>query len=166
MKVENGVVCVPHDIKSAQLIPIILRVLREKEISPEEEQVAMKGRLLIIDDEEEASSLVMRYFVRKGYDADTAFSGEEAFLKIKSSRPEVVVLDIMMPGMDGLLVLKHIKKMDSSIVVIVASGTYDQQVINSALALGAVKYLNKPFSLDSLEATILMSKVGAGERGI
>ncbi|MCK5580508.1 MAG: response regulator [Candidatus Omnitrophica bacterium] len=158
---KNGnVICVRHDIKSSQLIPVLLRALREKEVEIDEQKIAPKGRFLIVDDEVEASSMIKNYFIRKGYDVDTACSGEEALLKIKSRRPDLVVLDIMMPGMDGLLVLKHIKKIDSSIVVIVASGTYEQHIIDSALALGAVKYLNKPFSLDNLEAMILMGMAG------
>ena len=145
-----------RDIEARQLISVILRILREKSVVESDQTLALTKSILFIDDEEDARLFTSNYFRRKGYEVQTASNGEEALLKIKSTRPDVVVLDIMMPGMDGLLVLKCIKGIDSSIIVIVVSGAGDSDLGDSALQLGAVKYLSKPFSCEDLEAEILI----------
>jgi hypothetical protein len=104
---------------------------------------------------------------RLGYEVDAAFSGEEAILKIRANKFKVVILDILMPGMDGLLVLKRIKEIDDSIVVIVTSGALkDEELIEKTIKSGAATYLSKPFNLEQLEAYILASILKKSRREV
>lgn len=137
----------------------ILKVLREKQTVslPREEtkEPQLKINTLIVDDEIESLELVKNYLSKKGYNVDIALTGEEAIFKIKTKKPNIVLLDIRLPGMDGILVLKTIKDIDKSIIVIMASAIGDEEIINEALKLGAAGYLVKPFNMAKLEAMIL-----------
>jgi len=69
-------------------------------------------RILVVDDETQIVRLLQKYFASKGYEVHTARSGLEAVDRVKDVRPDVVLLDILMPGMGGLDTLKEIKKID------------------------------------------------------
>lgn len=142
-----------------QIVRDVLKVLREKEnsraTSKEPKRAHLKAKLLIVDDEKECTELLKNYFVRKGCNVDTALSGEEAILKVKNDKPDIVVLDIKMKGVDGIIVLKTIKDIDKSIIVIMTSVISDEQVVKEAMKLGANGYLVKPFNFAKLETTIL-----------
>ncbi|MBL7130560.1 MAG: response regulator [Candidatus Omnitrophica bacterium] len=160
--VDNRIHLLKKDADTTKLVQSILEILKEKQAEKElkrEEvlQLQFTGNILIVDDEEEAICLVSGFLHRKGYVADIALSGEEALLKFKTNRPKVVILDILMPGMDGLLVLKQIKELDSSVLVIITSAIQDDKVIKETKELGAAAYLIKPFSLEKLEGLILSS---------
>jgi DNA-binding NtrC family response regulator len=110
--------------------------------------------VLLVDDEIEfVSSLAERLKLRK-IDAKTAISGEDAFKVISQKRPDVVVLDLKMPGLDGLEVLKHIKIMDTSIQVILLTGHGSTREGIDGMKLGAFNFLMKPIDIDELIANI------------
>jgi len=69
-------------------------------------------RILVVDDEAQIVRLLQKYFASKGYEVHTAGSGLEAVDRVKDVRPDVVLLDILMPGMGGLDALKEIKKIE------------------------------------------------------
>lgn len=110
--------------------------------------------ILIIDDEKECADLIKNYLSRRNCIIETAYSGEEALFKMTECHPDTVILDIRMQGLDGLVVLKNIKSMDKSIVVIMATAAKDPTIIKEAFALGADHYLVKPFNLQELEKII------------
>lgn len=142
-----------------ELIRYILKIFKES-YSPPSPQEEAKDRhskisILVVDDETESVGLLKNYLSRKGYNVDTALSGEEAINKIKATKPDLMLLDIRMTGMDGVIVLKKIKEFDKSIIVIMTTGIADDAVINTSLQLGACSYLVKPFNLIKLETAIL-----------
>lgn len=137
----------------------ILKILREKHPSSpnlkETKGIQFKADILVVDDEKESAQLLKNYLSKRGYNVDIALSGEEAILKINIAKPCIVLLDIYMPGIDGLLVLKTIKDIDKSIIVIMTSVVQNSKIIKETLQLGANGYLVKPFNISKLEAMIL-----------
>ena len=115
----------------------------------------LKANILVVDDEKECAELIKIHLSKKGYNVDTALTGEEAILKVEIAKPDIVFLDVHLPGMDGIVVLKTIKSIDNSIIVIMATAMVDDTVIQEAMKLGADGYLIKPFNLSKLEETIL-----------
>jgi len=111
-------------------------------------------RLLVVDDETEICDFLKEFFEERNYDVQTAYNGLDALEKIKSHKPDVVLLDMMMPGMDGMAVLKEIKKDNPQTKVIMVTAVGTQDKINEALQLGADNYVTKPLSLDYLEEDV------------
>lgn len=146
------------DMPQPQLVQFIIKLLKEEPVQEADATVKYEGRILVVDDDERLARMVHSYLARKGYETYMALNGEEAILKIKSIKPRIVLLDILMPGMDGLIVLKHVKEIDSSIVAIVTSGVQqDDKLFQEAIRLGAATYLMKPYNLSQLESFILAS---------
>lgn len=106
-----------------------------------------KKRILIVDDEPRIVKLLALKLRLCGYDIVTAASGPEALEKIRQESPDLVVLDIIMPGMDGLEVIRQVRGF-SAIPVIVITARPDN--IAKALALGADDGIPKPFNPDRL----------------
>ncbi len=108
--------------------------------------------ILIVDDEE----IIREYFARtlKEYSVITVGSGEEALNIIRNDRPELVLLDIRMPGIDGIETLKRIKEIDRSIAVIMLSAYGTLQTNMEAARLGAFASIAKPFDLKDMKAII------------
>jgi DNA-binding response OmpR family regulator len=103
------------------------------------------AKLLIIEDDPLMSRMYQKIFTFEGYEVDVAQNGEEGLVKIKSNRPTLVLLDIMMPKMNGLEVLDRIKA-DSevkSIPVVMLTNLAGLQDAETAMAKGAVKYIVK-----------------------
>jgi two-component system NtrC family response regulator len=113
-----------------------------------------QGKILIVDDDSSIRKVVGFILEEAGYAVRTAASGPEALAMIEKDRPDLVLTDIKMPGMDGIALLKEIKKIDESITVIVltAFGTVETAV--EAMKTGAADYLTKPISRDELTLTV------------
>lgn len=154
---DDKVMFLRKNVDAPAFVQVILKILGQKQSDGVNGKADFKGEILIVDDEQESGQLIRGYLQRKGYSTAIAFNGEEAILKVKSIRPKVVILDILMSGMDGLCVLKHIKEIDASIFVIITSGIQNEEVMKDARQLGADTYLVKPFNLEKLEAFILGS---------
>jgi DNA-binding response OmpR family regulator len=112
------------------------------------------GKILVVDDEIEAVRLLQKFLTAKGYEVDTALNGTDALDKVKERKPDVVLLDIMMPGMGGIDTLKEIKKFDASIAVIMVTAVIDEELAARAVKLGAYDYITKPIDVDYLESYI------------
>ncbi|MDY6844244.1 MAG: UDP-3-O-acyl-N-acetylglucosamine deacetylase [Thermodesulfobacteriota bacterium] len=110
----------------------------------------MKKTILIVDDELSILKSIKGIFLDEGFDVLTAKNGEEALTIIESEQPELVFLDIWLPGIDGIEVLKKIKSKFPHIQVVIMSGHSTIGTAVHALKLGASDFLEKPFSLDNL----------------
>ena len=113
------------------------------------------SKLLIVDDELDVREFARNFFKKRKIDCLTAESGEEALKIISSDKPQLVLLDIRMSGMNGLDVLKKIKEIDKAIDVIMVTGVEEEEGMKNAKELGASGYIHKPLKLDELEETVL-----------
>ena len=109
--------------------------------------------ILVVDDDPEIVSFLKRGLTYEGYTVDTASDGAEALTKAREREPDLVVLDIMMPGIDGIEVSKRLRQgSEIPILMLTAKGTVTDRV--AGLDSGADDYLVKPFSFDELLARI------------
>jgi len=113
-------------------------------------------RILVVDDEEDVLELVRYNLDRSGYQTETASSGEEALSKARKSLPDLIILDLMLPGIDGLEVCKKLKSdgKTEQIPVIMLTAKGDESDIVTGLELGAEDYVTKPFSPKILIARV------------
>lgn len=113
-------------------------------------------RILIVDDEEDVLELVRYNLDKNGYKIDTATTGEQALAKAKTKLPDLIVLDLMLPGIDGLEVCKKLKNdvKTQNIPVIMLTAKGEETDIVTGLELGADDYVTKPFSPKVLVARI------------
>ena len=112
--------------------------------------------ILIVDDNEDLRFTLSDIIKCEGYKVLEAGEGTKALKQIKSSNPELVLLDMRLPGMDGMKILEEIKKFDSNIIVIMLTAFGDVKGAVKAMRLGAFDYLTKPF--DNEELLIIIKK--------
>ncbi len=104
-----------------------------------------RGSILVVDDEPTITDVVSRYLERAGYSTRIAGDGAQALRLAGESRPDLVVLDLMMPGMDGLEVMRRLREHERvSVILLTAKGEHTDRIIG--LRLGADDYVVKPFS--------------------
>ena len=110
----------------------------------------IKTKVLLVDDEEKFLSVLSQRLGTRGVEADTATSGEEALTKVSKKNVDVIILDLMMPGIGGIETLKRIKKENPEVQIIMLSGhgTVDKAV--NAMKEGAIDFLEKPADIDKL----------------
>jgi DNA-binding response OmpR family regulator len=108
-------------------------------------------KLLLVDDEIEICEFLTSFFEERDYDVKSATSGEEALGLAQSFQPHVILLDIKMPGMDGIKVLEKIKAAYPKMKVIMVTAIETRDKIEECIRLGADNYITKPLSLDYLE---------------
>jgi len=110
-------------------------------------------RALVVDDEPSLVTVVAGYLQREGYEVDTAADGEAALTSARRSRPDVVVLDLMLPGIDGIEVCRQLRIFtDAYVIMLTARSEEVDKLIG--LSVGADDYLTKPFSPRELVARI------------
>jgi len=112
-----------------------------------------KGRLLIIEDDLDLVKALELYFSRVGYEVLTAKNGLEGLQKLYDERPDIVLLDIAMPRMDGWEVCRRIRELSDVPIVILTARVQEEERVKG-LKLGADDYVIKPFSLKELEARL------------
>jgi DNA-binding NtrC family response regulator len=105
---------------------------------------------LFVDDEIEYIETLMKRLHKRGVEVSMAASGEEALAWIGKHTVEVIVLDVKMPGMDGIQTLREIKKIKPQVEVIMLTGHANLEAASEGMALGAFDYLMKPFNIDEL----------------
>lgn len=113
----------------------------------------MSAKILVVDDEPSILNLVTAYLRPEGYEVKTAVNGRIALQTIRTFQPDLVVLDIMLPGMDGLEVLAQLRR-ESDVYVILLTARSEETDKLVGLAVGADDYLTKPFSPRELVARI------------
>lgn len=111
----------------------------------------MPPKILIVDDEQSILNLITAYLKPEGYEVKTATDGRQALLLFRSFQPDLVVLDIMLPGLDGLELLRHLRQ-ESNVYVILLTAKNEEMDKLIGLAVGADDYLTKPFSPRELVA--------------
>ena len=109
-----------------------------------------KLRLMLVDDEERFLSTTQKLLSRKGYDIYTATSGAEALENLRAHNIHVVILDVKMPGMDGIETLKAIKRTYPLVEVIMLTGHATVESAVDGLKSGATDYLMKPTDVQDL----------------
>ena len=112
------------------------------------------AKVLVVDDEPEAVELLVEFLSSKGYEVLTATSGEEALRRVREDRPHLVLLDVQMPKMSGLDVLRRIREIDAEMGVIMVTAVNEEDVGRQALELGAFDYIVKPLDLKYLERSL------------
>jgi len=113
----------------------------------------MPGTILVVDDEKNIVQLARLYLDKEGYRVEAAYDGAQALEKARSVRPDLVILDIMMPELDGLSVAKELRKTSNvPIIMLTARGDDVDRIVG--LELGADDYVTKPFNPRELVARV------------
>ncbi len=116
-------------------------------------------KLLIVDDEDDVREFAANFFRKRKIDVTTASSGEEALKVIASQKPDLVLLDIKMTGIDGCETLRRIRQSDKETKVIMVTGREpeEEDSFNICKNYGAIDYIHKHLELDELERIVLRS---------
>jgi CheY-like chemotaxis protein/anti-sigma regulatory factor (Ser/Thr protein kinase) len=109
-----------------------------------------RHKILIADDQELMRTILVKFIERAGYDAIAAENGEEAIELYKMENPSLVISDIKMPKMNGLTLLKEIKKIDEKALVILITGFGSEDILLEALRGGAINFFKKPFKVEEI----------------
>ncbi len=121
-------------------------------------------RILVADDDPSILRLLQLNFELEGYEVATASDGEEALAQARASSPDVIVLDVMMPGLDGWEVCRRLKEdealRDVPVVLLTALGQERER--RHGLAMGASEYVQKPFDPDQLVNVVKGTLAGTG----
>ncbi|MFO7646151.1 MAG: response regulator [Desulfosarcina sp.] len=110
----------------------------------------MQPLVMVVDDEEKVRRYLSRLLVNRGFTVDAAADGEAALALMADRDFDVVLLDVLMPGLDGIAVLKEIKKRRPLTEVIILTGNASVNTGVAGMQHGAIDYLLKPVNLDSL----------------
>lgn len=113
-----------------------------------------KNKLLVVDDEHLIRWSLEQNLKKQGYEVVTAGSGEDALRLVREEQPDLVLLDIQLPGISGIDVLEKIKEHDEDIIVIMVTANSGLENAVSAMRLGAYDYISKPFNLDEMSIVV------------
>ncbi len=114
----------------------------------------MKGKILIVDDQFGIRILLNEVFQKEGYDTFQAANGVQALEIVTKETPDLVLLDMKIPGMDGIEILKRMKKLNQEIRVIIMTAYGELDMIQEAKDLGALTHFAKPFDIDDLRDAV------------
>lgn len=113
------------------------------------------NQILVVDDEMAIREVLIEFLSEHGYAATGAENGREALQMVGTVRPQIILLDIAMPGMNGIETLKKLRREFPSAAVIMISGHADNDMALQALDLGAYDFIQKPLDFRYLERTLL-----------
>lgn len=122
------------------------------------------GKVLVVDDEPEVRQVLLEFLSSRGYDVTAASGGAEAVAIVETTKPDLVLLDVAMPDMDGVETLKRIVAIEPALAVIMVTANADIGITSKLLALGAVDYVPKPFDLDYLDQAVSIQVAAAQDR--
>jgi CheY-like chemotaxis protein len=111
-------------------------------------------RILIIDDEKAILKMTKTLLEEFGYDVHTTSSGREGILRVQEQKPDLILLDLKMPDMDGRQVLKELMEIDPNVRVIISTGYVDTEQNDNLIKMGAKGLVKKPFSADTMKREI------------
>jgi len=115
--------------------------------------MAIKEKILVVEDEKSIAGLIRAILTTNGYDVLTAASGVEAYSMISSHCPDLVVLDLGLPDMDGMEIISSVRSWTATPIIVVSARTFERDKVE-ALDAGADDYLTKPFSAAELLARV------------
>jgi len=115
-----------------------------------------KKKILLADDEEDIKTVIKLYLESKGYDVVTSYDGLDTLDKVKAEKPDLILLDIMMPVINGFEVCKQLKADEntSHIPIVMLSAASHSDSVEQAMKAGAVDYIMKPFEPPRIEAIL------------
>ncbi len=114
----------------------------------------MKDKILIVDDQHGIRMLLTEVFSNEGYETYQASNGKMALEITQNHSPVLVLLDMKIPGMDGIDILKHIKAINPAIMVIMMTAYGELDIIQEATELGAIMHFSKPFDIDEIKLAV------------
>ncbi|HNX68401.1 MAG TPA: response regulator [Candidatus Omnitrophota bacterium] len=120
----------------------------------------MPKKILIIDDEPEICKFVVDFLNDAGYSASSAFNGPAGLDKIEKEQPSLVLLDIGMPGMDGIEVMREIHQKWPALPVVILTAQKDPDTVKKMIQYGACEYLTKPIHLETLLDQFVKDMIG------
>jgi DNA-binding NtrC family response regulator len=111
-------------------------------------------KILVIDDEKDIGWLFSKILKEEGYQVLIALNGHDGVATIKKEKPDLVILDLRLPGMDGIEILREIRRFDKDLLVVVLTGYETVKSAVEAMKLGAYDYLSKPVNIDKIKVLI------------
>ncbi|HCN20611.1 MAG: hypothetical protein A3C38_04395 [Planctomycetes bacterium RIFCSPHIGHO2_02_FULL_50_42] len=121
---------------------------------PEKTPLSNKHTILVVDDDPEIVTLLSKILLNEGYNVMDAQNGRKALRKVEKGGIDLVILDLIMPEMGGIEVLKRLGDIAPKLPVIVLTGHGDLQTAREAMMLGAYEYITKPFDADFVKAVV------------
>lgn len=141
------IVCYPGNCSTPELMKQFMEYLKKRKKA--------QGHILIVDDDKLCADMEKSFLRTSGLTVESAYSGEEALSKLQLKKPDIILLDVCMPGMDGEVTLQRIREIDREIPVIMTTAICEESTVKETIKLGVSGYLIKPFSLEKLHETIL-----------
>jgi two-component system response regulator (stage 0 sporulation protein F) len=111
-------------------------------------------KILIVDDEKDTCDFVQNFFDNRGFKVFCAMNGHHALEIVKREKPRIILLDVRMRQMNGIETLKKIRMLDKGVKVIMVSAAEEQDKMDAARELGAMRYITKPLVLEELESAV------------
>ncbi len=119
--------------------------------------------IMVVDDEPMVRNLLSQFLTLRGYRVRTAKDGPDALALLKQEHPQLIILDVYMPGMNGVDVLRQLRGNDYKGSVIALSASQDEQLLQEMLELGSVDIMGKPVDLERLAMMVEVSLVMKNE---
>ena len=123
----------------------------------------MAKRILVVDDQFGIRVLLQEVLEREGYEVLLAAGGADALALVKGKRPDLVLLDMKIPGMNGLEILTGIRKLAPSQAVVMMTAYGELDLVKEASSLGAIGHFTKPFDIDELRRFVARALGGNGD---
>jgi len=117
-------------------------------------------KLLVVDDEIDVCDFVKNFFEDRGFKVLYALNGTEAVSIVQRERPDLILLDIKMKGIDGIAALRQIREAFNAAKVIMVTALDDQDKVQESYKYGAMDYITKPLILENLEETVAKHLIG------
>ncbi|HSH24372.1 MAG TPA: response regulator [Massilibacterium sp.] len=114
----------------------------------------MKAKVLIVDDQFGIRMLLHEVFQQEEIDTFQAANGVQAIECVQNEKPDLILLDMKIPGMDGLEILKRVKEIEPNVVVIMMTAYGELNLIEKAKKLGAIMHFSKPFDINEVRLTV------------
>jgi FixJ family two-component response regulator len=114
----------------------------------------MKPSILVVDDEQDTLNELGEFLSEEGYNVETAVNGKDALDKFQKTQAGLVLTDVRMPGMDGIELLRHVKRINEKTSIVIVTGHGNEELAVAALRAGASNYLKKPLDLGELLRTL------------
>lgn len=127
-----------------------------KSFSKEEDKMS---KMLIVDDEQGVLDELTEVFSEYGYEISTATNGKDAIAFALEGRPDIMLLDIRMPEMDGIETLKRVKEAMPDLGVIMVTAVQEEKLAKQTMALGAFDYITKPVDLNYLRTSVVIKMI-------